>query len=93
MHVGEVMTLEPEWLSPGALARHALQLMKLRNCRHLLVMEQGRLRGLISIQDLYAVINKQLEENVQQVEAFVYGSAYSVQPPETESPNLLERLS
>ena len=56
-------------------------------------MEQGRLRGLISIQDLYAVINKQLEENVQQVEAFVYGSAYSMPSAEPESPTLLDRLS
>ena len=73
----DVMTPRPFALGPNATAKDALQFMERHHCTHLPVVENGRLVGLASIKDLFVVINKQLEENIAEVEDFVFGNAYS----------------
>ncbi len=75
--VGDVMTPKPYALGPNATAKDALQFMNRHHCTHLPVVHNGRLVGLVSIKDLFVVINKQLEENIAEVEDFVFGNAYS----------------
>ncbi|MEI7608885.1 MAG: CBS domain-containing protein [Rhodospirillaceae bacterium] len=78
--VGEVMTQKPYALGPNATAKDALQFMNRHHCTHLPVVYNGRLVGLASIKDLFVVINQQLEDDIAEVEDFVFGNAYSLRP-------------
>jgi CBS domain-containing protein len=78
VRLGEVMTSEPDTLPPEARPVEALGFMQKRNYRHLPVVQDGRLVGMVSIRDLFAVVKAELEEDVHECEAFVFGSAYSL---------------
>lgn len=51
-HVGDVMTAPPITVEAGTRVDEALELMTRRRIRHLPVIEQGQMRGFISIGDL-----------------------------------------
>jgi len=76
--LGEVMTRDPDTLPPDATAWDALNFMQKRNYRHLPVVQDGRVLGMVSIRDLFAVVTEQLEDDVHSCEAFVFGSGYSI---------------
>lgn len=50
--VSEAMTPNPVTATPSTDAREALRLMLDRGFRHLPVVEDGRIRGVVSIRDL-----------------------------------------
>ena len=50
--------------------------MRVRNFRHLPVLDEGRVVGMVSIRDLYAAVKVELEENIRETEAFVFGDRY-----------------
>ena len=52
--VSEIMTVNPDTLSPDDSAGDALELMQSRKYRHLPVAEDGKCIGMVSIRDLYA---------------------------------------
>ena len=54
----------------------ALELMRERKFRHLPVAENGKVVGMVSIRDLYDAAKAELEENVRETEAFVFGDRY-----------------
>ncbi len=76
--LSEVMTRGPDTLPPGAQALMALQFMRKRHYRHLPVVEDGHVVGMVSIRDLFAVATEQLVQDVHECEAIVFGSGYSV---------------
>lgn len=77
--LAEVMTADPDTLGPDAQAIDALTLMEDRNYRHLPVAgADGRVLGIISIRDLFAVVRDHLEDEIKTREAFMFGSGYSV---------------
>lgn len=76
--LGEVMTRDPDTLPPDATAWDALNFMQKRHYRHLPVVRDGRVLGMVSIRDLFAVVTEQLEDDVHSCEAFVFGSGYSI---------------
>lgn len=77
--LAEVMTADPDTLGPDARAIDALTLMEDRNYRHLPVAgADGRVLGIISIRDLFAVVRDHLEDEIKTREAFMFGSGYSV---------------
>lgn len=53
--VGEIMTGDPVALPSHALAYEAAILMTSRTIRHVLVMDEGRLAGVVSERDLFAL--------------------------------------
>ena len=53
--VGEVMTRSPQSLDAGAPAYVAAQIMARRGIRHIVVVQDGRLFGVVSERDLYAL--------------------------------------
>lgn len=75
--LAEVMTVNPDVLAPDASAAEALDMMQSRNYRHLPVLDQGRLVGIVSIRDLFAVVKDQLEQDVKEREAFIFGTSYA----------------
>jgi len=76
--LGEVMTSGPTTLPPDAMAIEALSFMQKQNFRHMPVVQDGCLVGMVSIRDLFSVVKQQLEEDVHECEAFVFGSGYSL---------------
>jgi CBS domain-containing protein len=65
--VGDVATVHPDTLRPGATSREALKLMRNGHYRHLPVLEQGRVVGMVSIRDLYQTVMRNLEDDLVSV--------------------------
>ena len=76
--LAEVMTHAPETLPPEARVIDALTFMRKRHYRHLPVVDDERVVGMVSIRNLFAIVTEELEDEVHECEAFVFGSAYSV---------------
>ncbi|MFQ5618347.1 MAG: cyclic nucleotide-binding/CBS domain-containing protein [Rhodospirillales bacterium] len=76
--VGEIMTGNPDTLAPGDSALDALELMRTRKYRHLPVVDDGRIVGMVSIRDLYAAVKTALEKDIRETEAFVFGDRYGM---------------
>ncbi len=74
--VGEIMTGNPDTLAPRDSALDALELMGTRKYRHLPVVDDGRIVGMVSIRDLYAAVKTALEKDIRETEAFVFGDRY-----------------
>jgi signal-transduction protein with cAMP-binding, CBS, and nucleotidyltransferase domain len=74
--IGDIMTKDPDTLSPGDSALDALELMSVRKYRHLPVVENGEVVGMVSIRDLYSAVKKGLEADIKETEAFVFGDRY-----------------
>lgn len=72
----QIMTKNPETLSPSDTAGDALELMRVRSFRHLPVVEDGRVVGMVSIRDLYSAVKRQLETSIKETEAYVFGDRY-----------------
>jgi CBS domain-containing protein len=62
--VGKVMTRNPDTIQPTESVQIALDLMAERGYRHLPVIEDGKLYGIISIRDLYRSVKNQMEEDI-----------------------------
>ena len=74
--VSEIMTANPDTLSPDDSAGDALELMQSHKYRHLPVAEDGKCVGMVSIRDLYAAVKLALEKDIKETEAFVFGDRY-----------------
>lgn len=74
--VGDIMTANPDTLSPDDSAGDALELMHSRNYRHLPIAVDGKCVGMVSIRDLYRFVKEALEEDIRETEAFVFGDRY-----------------
>lgn len=73
-----VMTPQPETIAPDATAGEALELMVGRGCRHLPVVEQDRIVGMVSIRDLFGAVREQLEQDLKQRDALLFDTGYGV---------------
>jgi CBS domain-containing protein len=72
----DIMTANPDTLAPDDKASEAVRLMRERNYRHLPVVEGTRVVGMVSVRDLYAVYNTELEQDLKDRNAFIYGENY-----------------
>ncbi|MGM0562160.1 MAG: CBS domain-containing protein [Pseudomonadota bacterium] len=72
----EVMTPDPDTLAPNATAMEALLLMRGRGYRHLPVLDKGKLIGIVSIRDLFAAVQEELEQDLQQRDALLFDTGY-----------------
>ena len=74
--IADIMTANPDTLSPDDTASDAINMMRKRNYRHLPVVEGTRVVGMVSVRDLYAVYNTELEQDLKDRNAFIYGESY-----------------
>jgi CBS domain-containing protein len=74
--VREIMTANPDTLAPSDTASDAIRMMKSRNYRHLPVVDGGQVVGMVSVRDLYAVYNTELEQDLKDRNAYIYGESY-----------------
>jgi CBS domain-containing protein len=72
----EIMTANPDTLSPSDTAQDAINMMRSRNYRHLPVVEGIKVVGMVSVRDLYAVYNGELQQDLRDRDAFIYGENY-----------------
>lgn len=74
--LGGVMTPNPDTVAPNDSALEALRRMSERGYRHLPVVDGEQMVGIVSIRDLYTAVNKELAEDLQQREAFIFDTGY-----------------
>lgn len=73
-----VMTPNPNTLEPDADPMTALQTMREHNYRHLPVVEDGILISMVSIRDLYAAVTDDLEGDLENRDALMFGQGYGL---------------
>ena len=74
--VSDIMTPNPDCLSPDDTPNSALELMSERGYRHLPILDGQHVVGMLSIRDLYAYVKHQLEEDVRQRDAFMFDTGF-----------------
>jgi len=60
--LGEVMTYNPVIMTPGHTAMDALRLMQAAHCRHLAIVSEGKVVGMVSRGDFRGVDQERLDE-------------------------------
>jgi CBS domain-containing protein len=71
--VKEIMSTEVFWVRPDQTIAVCMQLMTNKRVRHLPVLDQGRLVGVISIGDAVKAIISEQEFAIQQLEQYITG--------------------
>lgn len=74
--LSQVMTKNPDTVSPDDTPAAALERMRERGFRHLPVLDGDRIVGIISIRDLYAEVNSELKDDIRHRDAFIFGVGY-----------------
>ena len=74
--LSDVMSANPDTLSPDDTADNALELMKSRNYRHLPVLDGENICGMVSIRDLFASVMEEIAEDLRSKEKFIFGGDY-----------------
>ena len=73
--VGEIMTAEVRTASTDQTVNDCMKIMTERRIRHLPVVEDGKVLGLISIGDLVQAIIADQQEEIEQLEHYISGQA------------------
>jgi len=76
--VEAIMTPNPATIGPRDSAQTALSMMQKHGFRHLPVVEEDRIIGIVSIRDLFAAALAQLQDEVQQRDAMMFGGGYDM---------------
>ena len=71
--VKEIMSTEVFWVRPDQTIAVCMELMTNKRVRHLPVLDQGRLVGVISIGDAVKAIISEQEFAIQQLEQYITG--------------------
>jgi CBS domain-containing protein len=71
--VGEIMTAPVVTVTPADLVQDGMRLMTEHRVRHLPVLENGRLIGIVSIGDLVNWIISAHEESIEQLRSYIAG--------------------
>ncbi len=71
--VRDVMTADLTTVAPETPVRSAMQLMTEGHCRHLPVVWDGELKGLVSIGDIMRRVSLRLEADLRQMSDYISG--------------------
>lgn len=69
----DVMTSRVYCLTPDNTVEEALMLVNAHNCRHLPVLDDGRIVGMISIRDLTNTLVEDREHEIEQLQRYIAG--------------------
>ena len=72
--VEEIMTPNVVCVSPRTKARECMQLMTEKGIRHLPVMDEGRVIGMVSIRDIVSDIIADQDFTIEQLEHYISGN-------------------
>ncbi len=76
--VSEVMTKTVDTIHKKKSIYDAIDMMKKNGYRHLPVVDNNKIVGILSMRDLYAVANNSLVDSIKQHQEFLYGTGYGV---------------
>lgn len=71
--IGDVMTPNPICIEPSTTVKQAMAIMTDRRCRHLPVVRDGKIAGMISIGDLVRWESRHQQFELRQLEDYVTG--------------------
>ena len=71
--VREIMSTDIITAAPGESVNHCMEVMTNRKIRHLPVVDNGRVVGIVSIGDLVQAIISDQQEEIQQLEQYISG--------------------
>jgi len=71
--VEEIMTASVIVVSPRTKVRHCMQLMTEKNVRHLPVVDEGRVVGMVSIRDIVSDIIADQDFTINQLQQYITG--------------------
>jgi CBS domain-containing protein len=71
--VEEVMTTDVVWVDPSYTADECMALMTEHKCRHLPVLQDGDLTGIISIGDCVKQVSRTARSRVEELEKYISG--------------------
>ena len=71
--VWEIMSSPVVTVPPGESVKRCMELMTERRIRHLPVVEEGVMIGMISIGDLVRAVIEEQQETIEQLEKFIAG--------------------
>ncbi len=74
--IGDICTRKLETISRDTSSHQALSLMHKHKIRHLPVIEDNRVIGVVSMRDLYEGLENRLNAELDEVRAFVFGDKY-----------------
>ncbi|MFD2261479.1 cyclic nucleotide-binding/CBS domain-containing protein [Lacibacterium aquatile] len=74
--IADVMTRNPQTVSPDVTVGEALDLMQSRGFRHLPILDGERIVAICSIRDLFAAVNEELTEDLKQRDEIMFGAGY-----------------
>jgi len=98
----DLMTIDPDTVAPDATLREAITLMNARNIRQLLVVEEGKLVGIITDRDVRLAVNSPLVtseplEKIELLDSYTVVDCMTVNPktvaPDTPIHRVAELLS
>jgi len=69
--VSEIMTPDVITIGPDKTIEHAMQLMTAHRIRHLPIMDQGRVAGMLSIGDLVKAVIGQQRFEIEQLQEYI----------------------
>jgi CBS domain-containing protein len=78
VHLSEVMTPNPIVLQIGDKVAQALQLMTSHQIRHLPLVENDEIVGMLSVRDLLAEIIDDLRRDIDTKDALIFGEFYGM---------------
>ena len=70
--VRQIMTAEVITVGPDSSAQHCMQIMTDRRVRHLPVVDDGRVLGVLSIGDLVRAVLAEQAETIEQLENYIH---------------------
>ena len=74
--ISEIMTKKVDTISDKKTTFDAINIMKKNGYRHLPVVSNKSVIGILSMRDLYAVANNQLQDSLKQHQEFLFGTGY-----------------
>lgn len=69
--VREIMTAQLATVGPGDSVEHCMQLVTDRRIRHLPVLEQGQVVGVLSIGDLVKAVIEEQQQQLEQLQRYI----------------------
>jgi len=76
--VAELMTTDVLYVSPDDTIENCMALMTDKRLRHLPVMENGKLDGVVSIGDIVKVVISEREFTIRELERYITGGHSSI---------------
>ena len=72
--VAKFMVSEPAYVTPFSDIMDCMQLMKTKKSRHMPVLDEGKLVGIVSLRDIFHMLWKNQELLAMQMESYILGA-------------------